>query len=184
MDAKIKNAVNEIIKFTDKLSQKYQTDAFKILLNHFLINSTTSHQANTVVKKSTTSHQANTVVKKSTNTSKKTNASDMKMILNSNFDWSKLDLMGMNGLKLYLSILDVVKNNFNITSLSTPEIHNILKEKYRKECSVNAIGMALLNVQGKYVLRVRNGNSYKHEITPSGIKFISKFKKNNQGAKI
>ena len=84
MDTKIRNTVNEIIKFTDKLSQKYQTDAFKILLNHFLINSTTPHQTNTVVKKST-------------DISKKTNASDIKSILNSSFDWSKLDLTGIEG---------------------------------------------------------------------------------------
>ena len=77
-----------------------------------------------------------------------------------------------------------MKDNFNITSLYTSEIRNILKEKYRKERSINAIGMALLDEQGKYVLRSREGNSYKHEITPSGIKFISEFKKNNQGAKI
>ncbi len=171
MDAKIKNAIDEIIKFTDKLPQKYQTDTFKTLLKHFLINSTISHHVSNVEKKSTTMP-------------KKLNANNMNTILNSDCDWSKLNLDNIDGIQLYLSILDIVRINLNINSLSTLDIHNILKEKYRVDRSISAIGMALLNVQGKYVTRIRIGSAYKHKITPLGIKYIYKFKKHSLDVKI
>ena len=107
----------------------------------------------------------------------------MNTILNSDCDWSKLNLDNIDGIQLYLSILDIVRINLNINSLSTLEIRNILKEKYRVKRSISAIGMALLHVQGKYVTRIRSGNSYKHKITPLGIKFIFKFKKYNPDVK-
>ena len=171
MDTKIKNGIDEIIKFTDKLPQKYQTDAFKTLLKHFLINSTIPQHVSNVEKKSTT-------------IPKKLNTHNMNTILSSDCDWSKLNLDNIDGLQLYLSILDIVRIDLNINSLSTLDIHNILKEKYRIDRSVNAIGMALLNVQGKYVTRIRSGSSYKHKITSLGIKHIYGFKKHGLDVKI
>ena len=124
------------------------------------------------------------MLKKSTTMPKKLNANNMNTILNSDCDWSKLNLDNIDGIQLYLSILDIVRINLNINSLSTLDIHNILKEKYRVDRSISAIGMALLNVQGKYVTRIRIGSAYKHKITPLGIKYIYKFKKHSLDVKI
>ena len=132
MDAKIKNAIDEIIKFTDKLPQKYQTDTFKTLLKH-LINSTISHHVSNVEKKSTTMP-------------KKLNANNMNTILNSDCDWSKLNLDNIDGIQLYLSILDIVRINLNINSLSTLDIHNILKEKYMDRSIAHLVCIGLFNI--------------------------------------
>jgi len=81
----------------------------------------------------------------------------------------------LSGLPLFLSILDLVSNEFDVNALSPSEISSILSGKFGIRAERSNISHALSSaITGGYVDRIKSarGSGYVYRITKKGLEYL------------
>ncbi|MEM2920829.1 MAG: hypothetical protein QXF26_00755 [Candidatus Bathyarchaeia archaeon] len=81
----------------------------------------------------------------------------------------------LSGLPLFLSILDLVSNEFNVDALSPSEISSILSGKFGIRAERSNISHTLSSaITGGYVDRIKSarGSGYVYRITKKGLEYL------------
>ena len=153
MKEDITRLIMDVIALVQDVPEEFRKSSFEVLLNHFLIQST-------IPSRSATSKKS--PIKKSSDTN------DLQTILNTNFDWASTGIKKLKGILQYLKILSIVKNNFNVNTLSAFDITTILEQKFREKKTINAVSMSLMESVGKYVDRIKEDKGFRYRIIGSG----------------
>lgn len=153
MKEDITKLIMGIIDLIQDVPEEYRKRSFEVLLNHFLIQTTPSFKQ---------------VSPKKSPPKKYSETNPLKVILSTEYDWASTGIKKLKGNAQYLKILNVVKNNFNVDTLSASDIVTILEQKFREKKTINAISMSLMESVGKYVDRTKEDKEWRYRITVSG----------------
>lgn len=153
MKEDITKLIMEVIDLVQDVPEEFRKSSFEVLLNHFLIQTTLPSKP---------------VAPKKSHTKKNSEQNIIQTILNTEYDWASTGIKKLKGIAQYLKILNVVKNDFSVDTLSPLDITTILEQKFREKKTFNAIGMSLMESVGKYVDRIKEDKGYRYRITASG----------------
>ena len=153
MKEDITKLIMGVIDLIQDVPEEYQKSSFEVLLNHFLIQTSPSFKQ---------------VSPKKSPSKKYSEMNPIKVILSPEYDWASTGIKKLKGYAQYLKILNVVKNNFNVETLSASDIVTILEQKFREKKTSNAISMSLMESVGKYVDRTKEDKEWRYRITVSG----------------
>lgn len=153
MKEDITRLITDVISLIEDVPEEFKKSSFEVLLNYFLIQQTLPSKP-TPSKKSS--------IQKSLETN------DLQIILNTNYDWASTGIKKLKGISQYLKILSIVKNDFDIETLSASDIATILEQKFREKKTINAVSMSLMESVGRYVDRIKEDKGFRYRITGSG----------------
>jgi len=154
----IKQLIDEVIDMVKDVPEAYRKNSFEVLMNYRLTHDIAVQQ-NTKSKK-----HVSTKIKKH---------NDLEIILNAEYDWASTRIKSQKGITQYLRILSITKNDFNIDTLSSSDISEILKHKFRENKTSNAISMSLMESLGNYVDRIKVERGFQYRVTPSGESYLN-----------
>ena len=155
-----------VIDLIQDVPEEYQKSSFEVLLNHFLVQTSPSFKQ---------------VSSKKSPPKKYSETNPLKVVLNTEYDQASTGIKKLKGNAQYLKILNIVKNNFNIDTLSASDIVTILEQKFREKKPINAISMSIMESVGIFVDRTKEDKEWRYRITVSGeerLEEISGGKKN------
>lgn len=158
MNEDITRLIKEVINMVQDVPKEFQKSSFEVLLNYFLIQTTLP---------------STPVAPKKSHTKKNSEQNAIQTILNAEYDWASTEIKKLKGIVQYLKILNVVKNNFSVDTLSPSDITTILAQKFREKKTFNAISMSLMESVGRYVDRIKEDKGYRYKITASGEVYLN-----------
>ena len=152
MNKNITSLIKEVISIVKDVPEEYRKSSFEVLLNYSLIQTPPTQK--TQFKKSPPK--------------KSPNDNYLQTILDKNYDWASTGIKKLEGILQYLKILSVVKNDFDVETLSASDIRIILVQKFREKKTINTVSMSLMKFVGKYVDRIKAANGFQYRIVGSG----------------
>jgi len=158
MNEDITRLIMEVIDLVQDVPEEFRKSSFEVLLNHFLIQSTLPSKP---------------VAPKKSHTKKNSDQNNIQTILDTEYDWASTGIKKLKGIAQYIKILNVVKNDFSVDTLSPSDIITILQQKFREKKTFNAISMSLMDSVGRYVDRIKEGKGYQYRITTSGEEHLN-----------
>jgi len=163
MKKNITKLITEVIEIVQDVPEEFRKSSFEVLLSHFLTETDLPSKSTTKKHRTKNSEQ-----------------NSIKTILNTEYDWASTGIKKQKGIVQYLKILNVVKSDFGLDSLSPSDIKTILKQKFREKKTFNAISMSLMESLGKYADRIKEEKGYRYRITASGEEHLNQILGDNK----
>ena len=153
MKEDITNLIKFVMDLIEDVPEEYRKSSFEVLLHHFLTSPSLPAKS-----------YSSKVIKQKKSVEK----NSIQEIITSEYDWAATWIKRLIGIGQYLAILKIVKNDFNVDTLSASDIKNILDQKFREKKTINTISMSLMDAVGKYVDRIKAEKEFRYRITASG----------------